>query len=245
MQQGSEARRPHVSVVLVEPQYEGNIGFTARAMANFGIRDLRIVNPPPIGDEAVSRAMAGREILEKATFFTGLQEAVTGFHVVAGTSSDTGSKAHLFRRIPYTPQEFWDHFMEEGVRIALVFGREADGLRNEELNLCNAFINIPTDPGHPVMNLSHAVAVILYEMYRHVPRAARRGTEPMNDIQFNALMERTGYLLDLVGYRGGRKENTLVMLRRIFARSMITDAEFFKIMGILRHIINRIEEGEN
>lgn len=225
-----------ISVILVHPKYQGNIGAIARLLRNSGLNDLRLVSPPPIENEAKYRAMYGREILENAPVFDTLEEAVRGFSVVAGTSSSPTYSDRKFLRLPTDPEEFWKNNLGSGEKIALVFGREDDGLRNEEIELCNSFIYIPANPEYPVFNLSHAVSIILYEMVKQIPESRPEMADPVSSVSFSHLMESFDELLDISGYPDYRKPNARIMMRRLANRANITESEFYKIMGILRFL---------
>ncbi len=228
-------RSENISVVLVSPKYQGNIGAVARSMKNAGLENLFLVNSE-IEDEAIARSMGGRDILLNAKKFNSLEEAIRGFNVVAGTSSTVTENLKHFRRIPVTPEEFWDKMSNTDAKIALVFGREDDGLRNEELNLCNYFINIPGNPEYPVYNLSHAAAIILYIMFtRFNPVEPKRQDIILPD-HLSILESEIGKTLDYIKYPAHKKENTMVMLTRIIGRSMLTETEYFKLMGIIRRV---------
>ncbi len=234
-----------VRVVLVAPKYEGNIGAVARSMKNAGLIDLAMVSPPEIGDEAIARAMAGRQILSESRTYSTLEEATEGFTIIAGTSSVATASRKKFRRMPVTPQMFWDEFSGRSDRIAIVLGREDDGLRNTELERCNYFIHIPASPDYPVYNLSHAAAIIFYEMVKH---AGESGTEavgdPISPVNYAMLMDRIGELLEAVSYPKSKRRNIDTMIRRISARSALTETEYYKLMGIIRIIMKHIDAGE-
>ncbi len=229
-----------ISVVLVEPKYQGNIGAVARSMANSGISDLRIVKTP-IEAEALYRSMHGRYILENAKIFGTLGDAVKDFAIIAGTS-DISKSGEKFRRVPTGPEDFWTQNGLTGQKVALVFGREDNGLNNDELGLCNFFIKIIGSPEYPVYNLSHAVAIILYEMIKYNYSGNATITHDIiGREKIDVLMKRIYNLLSKIDYTDAESEILMNMIGRIVARSNITESEFFKIMGILRQTINRIK----
>lgn len=230
-----------ISVFLVEPKYQGNIGAVARSLRNAGLTDLVLINAGEIGDEAISRSMNGKNILLNARRYECLEDAVEGYHIIAGTSSTVTTNYKKYRRIPVTPQRFWEDMMHGNQKIALVFGREADGLRNHELEQCNYFINIPANPEYPVYNLSHAVAIMLYEMVKNVPVEMQEPLEPISPENEDTLIKRTEYLLEKSDYPDHKKKNTMVMIRRLLGRAGLSDSEFFKIMGIIRHLLKKID----
>lgn len=229
-----------VSVILVEPKFQGNIGAVARLLRNFGLKDLVIVNFGEFTDEAISRAMSGKDILLNARRADTFEEAIEGFDIVAGTSSTVSGNYKKFRRIPMIPSDFWNSISGRDGRIALVFGREADGLRNEELEKCDYFLHIPANPEFPVLNLSHAVSVVLYDMVRNIDIVVPELTRGANDFEMDKLLERIALVLEETNYPSYRTNNTIVMLRRIIARADISETEFYKIMGIIRGILHAV-----
>lgn len=224
-----------ISVILVHPKYQGNIGAIARLMKNAGLTDLRLVSDLNIENEALFRAMNGRELLEKAQRFDSFEDAIKDFSVVAATSSSPTYSDRKFLRLPSNPEDFWKTNLSSGERIALVFGREDDGLRNEEIELCNSFIYIPANPDYPVFNLSHAVSIILYEMLKQLPESKPEMSDPIAPMNLDLLINSFEELLDLTDYPDYRKPNAKVMIRRIASRANITESEFYKMMGILKY----------
>lgn len=225
-----------VSVILVHPKYQGNIGAIARLMRNNGLTDLRLVSSLDIENEAIYRAMNGKEILENATRYDSFEDAIKDFTVVAATSSSPTYSDRKFLRLPTTPEEFWRSSLGTGEKIALVFGREDDGLRNEEIELCNAFIFIPANPDYPVFNLSHAVSIILYEMLKQLPEINSDIVEPISPDNFSLMLSSVGDLMDILRYPEYKRPNADVMIRKIASRANLTESEFYKIMGILRFL---------
>ncbi len=225
-----------ITVILVHPKYQGNIGAIARLMKNNGLKDLRIVGGPHIENEAIYRAMNGKEILESATHFDSFEEAVKGFSVIAGTSSSPTYSDRKFLRLPTTPTEFWRTNLPGNKKIALAFGREDDGLRNTEIELCNAFMYIPANPEYPVYNLSHAVSIILYEMLNQMPESSPDIAESISEENFQLLIENAFEILDLINYPGYKRGNGEMMIKKIASRANITESEFYKLMGMARYL---------
>lgn len=232
-----------VSVILVEPKYQGNVGAVARLLKNFGLTDLVIVNFEDFTDESISRAMGGKDILLNARRVDSFEDAIRGFDIVAGTSSTVTGNYKKFRRIPMIPSDFWDSVSGGDGKIALVFGREDDGLRNEELEKCNYFLHIPANPDFPVLNLSHAVSVVLYDMARNIDLIATDPVREANGFETEQLLDRVSLVMEKTGYPDYRVRNTIVMLRRMIGRSSITESEFYKIMGIIRGVLRTVDPG--
>ncbi len=224
-------------VVLVEPKYEGNVGSVARVMKNFGFTDLILINPPKLGDFSLAMAAHAADIFDKCKIVRSFEEAVNNSDLIIGATGIGGKSNDEHVRMPfYNPAELKEKFCEIVGVISLVFGREDVGLSNEELKKCDIIVKIPTSDEYPVMNLSHAAAVILYEL----------GDVPGGKIQLakhgdlERLYVHWGSILERVGYPGHKRAKTLLMLRRIFGRSILTGREVQTLRGILRKIEWRI-----
>lgn len=220
-----------ITIVLVEPKYDGNIGSTARAMKNFGFSDLVLINPPPLEKECYQRAMHAVDILENVKTYKRLEEYLPTAQIVIGTSGiqNINEKAHL--RNPIEPRELVEKIAGTDENIAILFGREDYGLYREELAACDMLVTIPTNPDYPIMNISHAVAVILYELSiveLNVPKA--RG---MNKVEKEKFFEMFDNLLLAIDYPDYKYENTKVLFRRLIGRAVPSKWEFAVLMGIL------------
>lgn len=154
----------NICVVLVQTSHPGNIGAAARALKNMGIPNLRLVDPRTAfpSDEATWRSASATDVLERATVFASMQDAVADCGLVIGTSARS-------RRMPWpvlTPRQCAGHVVQDAGRnrVALVFGREDVGLSNEELQLCHYHVQIPANPDYSSLNLAAAVTVICYEV---------------------------------------------------------------------------------
>ena len=148
-----------VKVVLVGTTHPGNIGATARAMKNMGILDLALVEPKEFpSDVATFRSKAAKDVLEKASVHTSLEEAISECELVVGTSARG-------RKVPWpvlNPREAAEEMHKSSLngKVAIVFGREDRGLTNEELGLCNFHVHIPSDPEYSSLKLSQAVQIL-------------------------------------------------------------------------------------
>ncbi|MFI5362154.1 MAG: RNA methyltransferase, partial [Elusimicrobiota bacterium] len=158
--------------VLVRPRNPNNIGAVARAMANFGIRDLRLVEPyAPAWEE--SRAAVGAEAVLKSARAMTLAEAVAESQLVLGTGDGRRAVRRPVVALPALAAYLRAH-LPDGGRCSVLFGSEKTGLRNADLEHCRAVIRIPTRPQTPSMNLGQAAAVIAYELSRPNEDAALR-----------------------------------------------------------------------
>lgn len=156
----------NICVVLVEPQGPLNIGSVCRAMKNFGLRDLRLVNPQTkhLVHGARQMAVKATDILEEARIYSSLGDALHDCTAAFGTTRRFGK----YREDMLLPDAAAEVALPLSSKepVAFVFGREDSGLHTAELDLCQHFVTIPTDDALPSMNLAQAVALCLYELRR-------------------------------------------------------------------------------
>lgn len=232
-----------IRVVIVGPKFEGNVGAIARCMANFGIEDLWLVNPCEIGVDGQNRAKHGNYILDKAHVVSSMDEAVEDCFLVVGTSGCVTKGERNYTRIPVSVKEFAQDTRGYEEKIALVFGREDIGLYETELNRCDVLITVPTNEKYPILNLSHSVGIVLYEMFQaeRFPKRLRVADGHEKDLLFEKFRD----LLDEIGYPDERKETTSVMFRRMMGRSIPTKYEYHTIMGIFGDAAKIIRNGKD
>ncbi|MFG1520211.1 MAG: TrmJ/YjtD family RNA methyltransferase [Thermoplasmataceae archaeon] len=222
-----------VSVVLVEPKYPGNIGAVARVMKNTGLNSLYLLGGAEINDEALIRAVHGRDVLESSRRIESM-DAIRDFaDYIVGTSSVPTLNRKKFVRIPMNPDDLWKRLLPSGKRIAVLLGREDDGLRTRELEICDFFVYIPANPEYPAYNLSHAAAIILYDLFKQVYDSSI-AVDPIRGQNLERMMDRIADIVALSGYPGHKSRNLIVMIRRILSRADLSETEFFKMMGILK-----------
>ncbi|MDK2974685.1 MAG: tRNA/rRNA methyltransferase [Methanofollis sp.] len=221
---------PEISIVLVEPLYEGNVGFAARAMKNFGFTRLVLVNPCALGDEAVARASHARDVLDGAVRMS-LEEVFAESDLVVATTGELSRSVCTSMRMPYfTPAEIRTILDGAGGAVSILFGRENWGLNNEEVSRADLICTIPTSEIYPIMNLSHAVAVVCHEL-ADLPR----GTYSLaGKIERESLIRHFGLFLERIEHPEYKRANTLLMMRRIFGRTALTTREVSTLHGLLR-----------
>lgn len=231
-----------VRVILVEPKNEGNVGAVARAMRNFGVSDLVLVNPCRIGPEARRRAMHGVEVLEAAKTVASLQAAVRGAGILVGTSGiETRSEKH-FSRIAIDPRDLGMRVAPVKGTVALAFGREDFGLLEDELERCDLLVKVPTTEEYPILNLSHAAAIVLYELF--IAQAARRRVREASGFEKEKLHQAFRGLLEATAYPPHKRGRTKVMFRRLMGRAVPSKWEFHALMGVFQRATKRIERLE-
>ena len=236
-----------ISVVLVEPMYQGNVGSVARAMKNFGYTDLALVNPCKLEGQARAMASHARDVLEGARITSTLDEAVEGANLLVGTTGVASLKTGEHIRLPlYSVRELKEKLRGCSGKVSILFGREDSGFRNEELKSFDMLITIPTSEIYPIMNLSHAVTVVLYELSE-----LEGGNSPLAEgYDLKLLYGHLEELLEKVDYPPHKKDKTFLMLRRIFGRAGLTPREVQTLRGIIRKIERKmgyaiIDENQN
>jgi TrmH family RNA methyltransferase len=230
---------PEISIVLVGPLHEGNVGFVARAMKNFGFSDLVLVDPCPIGELAKACAMHASDVLDRARTMA-LEEVFSSFPLVVATTGGLSKSVCRSMRMPYyTPQELRDRIGGIRGKVAILFGRENRGLSNEEVRRCDLICTIPASPEYPILNISHAVGIVCYEL-AGLPRGTYRLAE-REEMEY--LYEHLDHFLDSIEHPAFKRKNTLLMARRILGRTRLTTREVSTIHGILRRAEWRMTGG--
>lgn len=242
--QTRRAVMPEFRVVLVEPCFEESIGFVARAMKNFAITALHIVNPvAKLGAGARSRGGHAQEILDSIILHRSLQEAIAEVNLSVGTTAQRAHSSTNLLRTPATLREFAGLVKSKHGRIALVFGREGTGLNNHELGLCDMTLTIPSAETYPTLNLSHAAAIVFYELFGEgVPRPTE---ELASDQVRQTVVDYFSESLTRVGleeYKIGLASHSL---RTVMARSAMRRREGSVLAGAMRHIAEALSESSN
>ena len=222
-------------IVLVEPQHPGNIGAVARAMANFGLNDLAMVNGCELADESYARSKSGRPILENSKRYNTIEESIADCDIVIGTSGIRPEGDKRWFRAPENVKKI-NEMIAERKNPALIFGRENYGLYREELALCEATITIPTNPEYPILNLSHAVAIVLYEIKRKEKIKGPKRRKSVSQEEFERLVDRVMDLLENSSYPKRRLERSRTTLRRLISRGNPDEGEYENLMGIFKAI---------
>ncbi|MDO5844266.1 MAG: RNA methyltransferase [Methanocorpusculum sp.] len=219
-----------IDIVLVEPLYEGNIGFASRVMKNFGFHNMVLINPPKMTIEASARASHAKDVLENAEVTTLDEVFARSDLTVATTGGLSKSVSHPMRMPYYSPGELREMIKDVDGRISILFGRENWGLNNEEISRCDIVCTIPTSEEYPIMNISHAIGVICYEL-AHLPRGeyllAGKG-------EMEALYGHISRFLEEIGHPIEKRETTLLLSKRVLGRAKLTAREASTMHGILR-----------
>lgn len=229
-----------ISIILIESQNPGNIGAVARVMKNFDFKELIIINPTcnPLSKEARNRAKFANEILKKAKIVKSFSY-LNKFDYIIGTTARLGTDYNI-PRVPITPEQLAGKVLEisRKTKIALVLGRETVGLKNEEIAKCDFIVTIPTSKKYPVMNISHALSVLLYELYKKsgenkitdfaAPISANEKKQIMKMI--NQILKNKEFATEY------KRETQRKVWKRIIGKSFMTRREAYALMGFLRKI---------
>ena len=231
-------------VILVEPQLGENIGMAARAMGNFALSRMRIVNPrdgwPNV---AAQRAAAGADhIINGVELFDTVEAAVADCALLFATTA----RAHDQAKPVVGPEAAAGEMVgqiKSGGTVGLLFGRERSGLTNEEVGLSNRIITFPVNPGFASLNLAQAVLLVGYEWFKlstagALPFEMPERSEPASQYQMQAFFDNLVRELDKVEFlRPAEKRDTmLVNLRNIFTRMEPTKQDMHTLHGVVMAI---------
>ena len=230
----------HISVILVEPQGPLNVGAVCRTMMNFGLSDLRLVAPCEDFQSKDARKMAlnAKEMLRTASCHETLASALSDIHTAFGTTRRFGKSRRDFLTPEQTAGEIAGH--GDSLKTALVFGREDTGLTTRELDMCQKFVTIPTSESFASMNLSHAVTILLWEVWKkHEQRTQNLGATGKHAAgkeleEMYAHMKKT---LTRVEYLDPLNPDHLMRTyRRIFGRAGLYSRDVRIIRGLMSRI---------
>jgi tRNA (cytidine32/uridine32-2'-O)-methyltransferase len=235
-----------IRIVLVNTSHPGNIGSVARAMKTMGLADLYLVAPAQFPHaKAVEMASGAADVLDQARVVSTLDEAVADCHLVIGTSA-------RLRTIPWplhTPREMVEKIKHEAPinQIAIVFGREASGLSNDELQRCHFHIHIPANPQYSSLNLAQAVQVVGYELRMasldvipaHEEWDYRLSTSDEMEKLFTHLQ---AVLIELAFLKLNAPRKLMTRLRRLFLRARPDVMEMNILRGILSAVQTKIKK---
>jgi TrmH family RNA methyltransferase len=233
-----------VSVILVDTKTPANIGSVARCMMNMGLSRLVLVNPPRDRQADARRLAAGADdILERARIVSTLRDAVTDQGLVVGATRHRSRR----RKNIHTPRELAEQVASLAARnnVSIVFGNEVNGLENADLALCHALVSIPSSSAFPSLNLSHAVMIVLYELFLAAGTAdgpADGPLAPAQDLElFYLHLQRILEDADFIDRAA--PERMMHSLRRIFGRALLDPREVRILRGILTAVERKPRSG--
>jgi tRNA/rRNA methyltransferase len=232
-------------VILVEPQLGENIGMAARAMGNFGLTRLRIVNPRDGWPNVhAKRAAAGADhILDRAELFDTVAQAVADCTLLFATTARAHDQAKPVVGPEAAAREIVGQIGEGGGEVGILFGRERSGLLSDEVAIANRIVTFPVNPGFASLNLAQAVLLMGYEWFKlstagTLPFAMPERSEPASQHQMDAFFDNLVRELDKAEFLrpAEKRETMLVNLRNIFTRMDPTKQDMHTLHGVVMAI---------
>lgn len=230
------------AVILVEPQLGENIGTTARAMMNTGLTELRLVDPKQdwLSEKAIAAASGAQRILERAKRFDKTTDALSDLQTVYAT---TARRREMVKPLMTARAAAADMRARPDQKLGILFGRERDGLRNDEIALSNIIIEVPLNPEHSSMNLAQAVLIVGYEWFQ----AGYEGPQELMTLNRAApaskevllgLFEHLESELVLCGFLRNEEKmpGMIVNIRNMLQRANLTEQEVRTLHGIVKEL---------
>ncbi|WP_288429717.1 RNA methyltransferase [uncultured Agrobacterium sp.] len=233
------------AIILVEPQLGENIGMVARAMANFGLAELRLVNPRDGWPSEKARAAASKadHVIDATKVYETLEDAIRDLNFVYAT---TARERYGFKpvRAPVTATETLRAKFEAGEKTGILFGRERWGLTNEEVALADEIVTFPVNPAFASLNIAQAVLLMSYEWMKS-------GMEDLSETAFESVQQRPSTkeqvfglfdhieeALDARGYfhPAEKKPKMVDNLRAVLSRRGFTEQEISVFRGVIKSL---------
>ncbi|ACI55235.1 RNA methyltransferase, TrmH family, group 1 [Rhizobium leguminosarum bv. trifolii WSM2304] len=230
------------AIILVEPQMGENIGMVARAMANFGLAELRLVNPRDgwPNEKALATASKADHVIAATKVYDTLEQAVADLNFVYATTARERD-GYKPVRSPVIAAETLRAKFRVGEGTGILFGRERWGLTNEEVALADEIVTFPVNPAFASLNIAQAVLLMSYEWMKSgmedvgaVPFQAM-GQTPSTKEQLFGLFDQLEEALDARGYfhPAGKKPKMVDNLRAVLSRRAFTEQEISVLRGVI------------
>ena len=235
-----------LKVVVVGIEGEINLGFIVRLCKNFEVDELALVSPQvdPWSDEVRRFAAHGAAYLDegRVKVYDSLDAALSGCGLSGCTSAIVGQEGDILRRA--IDIEEFAAIASRYSNVAIVFGRESVGLTREEISKCDLLVHIPASPTYPTLNLSHAVAIALYVLYRRLRgRSLIEERLTVADEESLAIAERyITKLATIVASDERQLESMALTLKRLIKRATLTRAEVGFITTFFRRVAQQLEK---
>ncbi|TCP40907.1 RNA methyltransferase [Rhodovulum marinum] len=238
--------------VLVRPQMGENIGAAARAMWNFGLDRMRMVDPRDgwPNPRAVALASGAGRLLDRAAIHATTAEAVADCDFVLATTA----RGRGLTKPILTPERAMAEaraMSGQGRRVAVLFGPERAGLENDDIARANAIVSVPVNPGFPSLNLAQCVLLTAYEWRRQTAdilpeRMELAGTEPASALEVEKLAEHYEVRLSDAGFffPDTKAPGMKLALRNLWSRMPLTRADVQVFHGMLRQLTRARDRGE-
>jgi len=233
----------NITVVLNRPKYAGNIGSVARCAKNMGIERLFVVDYSNPDMEAIKKMAThfAADVVENMKYFNRLDEALSDFHYVVGTTSRLGS----VRGPVVHPREMAEQIADitQNNKVAILFGPEDAGLTNDELKYCHLLVTIPTSDDLKSINLSHAVMILCYEIFTACTPSPERFTPKLaTSAELEGTYDHLKEVFVKIGFINLEKPDYwMTNVRRLLSRTKLFSKEVQIIRGICRSVERSIE----
>ena len=239
-------RRDNIHFVLVRTQFASNLGSTVRVMKNMGFENLILVQPEcEVGLEARSYAMKGAPVLDNARFVPSLDEVAGKLGLLIGTTARYRGKKPRMLSCKTLVEDLLPKFASSS--IGIVLGSEDNGLRREELRLCQWLVEIPTGSDYPVLNLAQAAAIVAYEI--HVGISSHSVGKPLHEAnprEVESLMNRIeGALKSLELPTRLSVERLMLRLRKISGRAQLEREDVNMLHGLVKELARKIDKANH
>lgn len=236
----------NITVVLHEPQDLVNIAVVMRAMKNFGLRDLRLVSPADFDVRRIEGiAHKTGDVAQRTRIFDALDDALADFSHVAGLTSRGRTAKRNVQFLAEAATELIG--MEVPDRVALLFGREDQGLSNDDLDRCHRIVTIPTRSEHSSMNLAQAATVTFYELFQAAGtapgvKAPRRDAPPATREDLEPLFTDAEAALEAIEFFKSQKQASIMRtIREVVHRGPLDQREVRLLRGISLEVVRFLE----
>jgi len=225
-------------VILVDPENPGNVGFVTRALANFGVEELRVVGDDIREDQyAQMFSVRAHHILDNAKFYENLDNALKDIDAAWAATARSG-RNHSVTRATVPLTELPNPNSLDG-KVALIFGRESTGLFNDEVELCDLAFTIPTSKEYPSLNLSHAVSITLFHLFtKYAPEEPRERSEARAATwkEREQVYRFFDEVVDQLELKEFRVPIAKQVVRNLLGRAYMTGREVSTLTGVVRRI---------
>ncbi|MBI5388908.1 RNA methyltransferase [Candidatus Woesearchaeota archaeon] len=231
-----------IEIILMEPEREGNIGAVARVMKNFGFKKLVLINPQAdhLSEDAQKRSKHASDVLKRAEVKKA--SALKEYDCLIATTAKVGNNYTITRQ-PLTPEIVAQKLkaFERKKKVGLVFGREGAGLTNKEIASCDFVMSIPASPKYPTMNLSHAVTIVLYELFivsgkKNTLALLEGASKKDKEILYGYVLKH----LERIDLSTQEKRETHKQVwKKVIGKAMLSKREAFILMGFFRKLLKK------
>ncbi len=228
-----------LSIILMQPEHPGNIGAVARAMANFDLENLVLVDPlvDHLSEEAKRRAKHAGKVLSDAKVIT-RKELWKSFDTIIGTTARTGTDYNI-PRSHLTLKEFSSRCkkaFDSSHKLGLLLGREGKGLSNPEVRKCDFVVKIDASSTYPTLNLSHAAVILFHEIFHSSVEASKIEYASLKEKE--VLLKQVDQTLRKMEFATKDKlETQKKVWKRVVGKAMLTKREAFALIGYFKKLL--------